>query len=64
MENGFSNHMIREKSNFNYLVHFDVNSVRYGNDAPCLTKAKTSIKIRDKIMCVNSYYIEWLNYNL
>ena len=39
-------------------------SVRIGNDAPCLIKGKSSIKLIEKISCDNAYYVESLNYNL
>ena len=46
------------------LTSYDGNSVRFGNDAPCLIKGKGSIKLTDKISCDNAYYVEGLNYNL
>ena len=45
-------------------MHYDGNSVRFGNDAPCLVKGKWSIKLIDKITCDNAYYVEGPNYNL
>ena len=42
---------------------YDGNSVRFGNDAPCLIKGKGSIEPIDKILCDNAYYVEGLNYN-
>ena len=36
IDSGCSNHMTRDKSEFNSLVHYDGNSVTFGNDAPCL----------------------------
>ena len=56
--------MIRDKSNFITLNQYDGNSVRFGNDAPCLIKGKGSIKLTKKILCVNVYYVEGINYNL
>ena len=57
-------HMTGDKSNFITLNYYDRNSVRFGNDAPCLIKEKGSIKLIDNILCDNAYYVEGLNYNL
>ena len=54
--------MTGDKSKFITLDYYDGNSVRFGNDAPCLIKGKGSIKLRGKIMCDNAYYVEGLNY--
>ena len=59
-----SHHMIGDKGKFTALTHYDGNSVRFGNDAPCLIKGKGSIKLTEKISCDNAYYVEGLNYNL
>ena len=56
--------MIGDKSMFITLNCYDGNSVRFGNDAPCLIKGKGSIKIIDKLQCNNAYYVEGLDYNL
>ena len=40
IDSGCSNHMIGDKSKLNSLVHYDGNSVRFCNDAPCLIKGK------------------------
>ena len=56
--------MTRDKSKFITLIHYDGNSVRFGNDTPCLIKEKGSIKLTEKISCDNAYYVEGLNYNL
>ena len=56
--------MIRDKSKFITLNYHDGNNVRFGNDASCLIKGKGSIKLIEKIMCDNAYYVEGLNYNL
>ena len=56
--------MTRDKIKFVTLTCYDGNSVRFGNDAPCLIKGKGSIKLIDKISCNNAYYAEGLNYNL
>ena len=45
------------------MNYYDRNSVRFGNDAPCWIKGKGSIKIIEKILCNNAYYVEGLNYN-
>ena len=45
IDNGFSHHMTREKSKFITLTNYGGNSVRFGNDAPCLIKWKGSIKL-------------------
>ena len=59
-----SHHMTRDKSMFITLNCYDRNSVRFGNDTPCLIKVKGSIKLIDNISCDNAYYVEGLNYNL
>ena len=64
INSGCSHHMNGDKSNFITLNYYDVNSVRFGNDAPCWIKGKGSIKLTDKILCDNAYYVEGLNYNL
>ena len=51
IDSGCSHHMIGD-------------SVRFGNDAPCLIKGKGSIKLTEKISYDNAYYVEGLNYNL
>lgn len=58
-----SHHMTRDKSKFETFELYNGNSVRFGKDAPCLVKGKGSIKLTDKIICDNAYYIEGLNYN-
>ena len=63
IDSGCSNHMSRDKSKFNFLVHCDGNSIRFGNDAPYIFKGKGSIKLIDKIICDNPYYVEGMNYN-
>ena len=64
IDSGCSHHMKRDKCKFVTLNHYDGNSVRFGNDAPCLIKGKCSIKLTEKISCDNVYYVEGLNYNL
>ena len=56
--------MTRDKSKLITLNYYDGNSVRFGNDAPCLIKGKGFIKLTDKISSENAYYVEELNYNL
>ena len=58
IDSGCSHHMIGDKSKFITLTCYDGNSVRFGNDAPCLIKGKGSIKLTNKISCDNNYYIE------
>ena len=64
IDSGCSHRMTGEKTKFITLNFYEVNSVRFGNDAPCLIKGKGSIKIIDNIICDNAYYVEGLNYNL
>ena len=64
IDNGCSHHMTVEKIKFITLTSYDGNSVTFGNDAPCLIKGKDFIKLIEKILCDNVYYIEGLNYNL
>jgi hypothetical protein len=58
IESGCSHHMTTNKSKFITLNYYDGNSVRFGNDAPCLIKGKGSIKLTNKISCDNAYYVE------
>ena len=64
IDSGCSHHMTRDKSKIINLNYCDRNSVRFGNDAPCLIKGKVSIKLIENILCDNAYYVEGLNYNL
>ena len=64
MRGGCSHHMTRDKSKFITLNFYDGNSVRFGNDAPCLIKGKGCIKLIVKILCDNTYYVEGINYNI
>ena len=64
IDSGCSHHMTRDKNKFITLTCYDENSVRFGNDAPCLIKGKGYIKLTDNILCDNAYYVEGLNYNL
>ena len=64
IDSGCSHHMIGDKSKFTALSHYDGNSVRFGNDAPCLIKGKGSIKLTKETSCDNAYYVEGLSYNL
>ena len=48
IDSGCSHHMTGEKIKFITLNCYEVNSVRFGNDAPCLIKGKGSIKLIDK----------------
>ena len=41
IDSGCSHHMIGDKSKFITLNFFDRNSVRFGNDAPCLIMLKS-----------------------
>ncbi|WP_425279426.1 hypothetical protein [Enterobacter hormaechei] len=43
IDSGRSHHMTGDKSKFITLTYYDGNSVRFGNDAPCLIKGKGSI---------------------
>ena len=55
--------MIGDKSKFITLNFYEGNSVIFGNDTPCLMKVKGSIKLIDKILFDNAYYVKGLNYN-
>ena len=48
IDGGCSHHMTGDKSKFITLKYYDGNSVRFGNDAPCLIKGKGSIKLTEK----------------
>ena len=45
IDSGCSHHMTRDKSKFIILNYNDGNSVRFGNDAPCLINGKRFTKI-------------------
>ena len=64
IDSGCSHHMTGDKSKFVTLSYYDGNSVRFGNDAPCLIKGKGSIKLTYKFSCDNVHYVEGLNYNM
>ena len=64
IDSGCSHHMTGDKSKFITFTQYDGNSVRFGNDAPCLIKGEGSIKLIEKISYDNIYYVEGLNYNL
>ena len=64
INSGCSHHMTGDKGKFITLNCYDGNSVRFGNDVPCLIKGKGSIKLVKKILYDNAYYVEGLNYNL
>ena len=49
IDSGCSYHMTRNKCKFFTLTEYDGNSVRFGNDAPCLIKGKGSIKLTENI---------------
>ena len=63
IDSGCSHHITRHKSKFITLEYYNGNSVRFVNDTPYLIKGKGSIRLIDKIMSNNSYYVEGLNYN-
>ena len=54
----------RRQKKVGTFTQYDGNSVRFGNDVPCLIKGKGSIKLTKNISCDNAYYVEGLNYNL
>ena len=64
IDSGCSYYRKGDKSKFITLNHYDGNSVRFGNDAPCMINGKGSIKLTERISCDNAYYVEGLNYNL
>ena len=51
IDSGCSHHMTGDKSKFITLNYYDGNSVRFGNDAPCLIKGKGSIKLKNNNSC-------------
>ena len=62
IKSGCSNDMTRDKCKLITLNYYDGNSVRFGNDAPCMIKGKGSINLTEKITCDNSYHVG-LHYN-
>ena len=52
VDSGCSHHMTRDKSKFVTFTQYDGNSVRFGNDAPCLIKGKGSIKLTRKFRVI------------
>ena len=59
----FSSHDC-DKSKFITLENYNGNFVRFGNDTLYLVKGKGSIRLKNKIMCDNAYYVGELNYNM
>ena len=55
------NIMTGDRSNFETFDLNNRNTVKFGNDAPCLVKGKGSIILTNKITFDNSYYVEGLN---
>ena len=53
--------MTGDRSKFSTFETYDGNSVKFGNDAPCIVKGKWSIIITNKITCNNTYYVEGSN---
>ena len=49
IDSGCSHHMTGDKSKFTSFTQYDGNSVRFGNNAPCLIKGKGSIRHTEKI---------------
>ena len=64
IDSGCSHYMTGDKSKFVILKYYDRNSVRFGNDTPCMIKGKGSIKLTENILFNNAYYVEGLNHNL
>ena len=60
IDSGCSHYMIGDKSKLITLNYYDGNSVRSGNDAPCLIKGKGFIKLTDNILCDNCVGIKLL----
>ena len=58
IDSGYSYHMTRDKNKFIIINCYDGNSVGFGNDVPFFIKGKGSIKLIDKILCDNAYYVE------
>ena len=57
-------HMTCDRCEFETFKNYNENNARFGNDASCLVKGKGLIKIIDKIIYENAYYVEGLKYNL
>ena len=43
IDSGFSHHMTGDKTNFEYLEHYDGDSVRFVNNEPCCIRGKGCI---------------------
>lgn len=56
--------MIGDISKFDKLENSDGAFVKLGNDVLCLVKSRGSLRINDKIICDDSYWVQWINYNL
>ena len=50
IDSGCLRHITRHKSKFITLEYYNGNSVRFGNDAPCLIKGKGSIKMIENVI--------------
>ena len=51
IHSGCSHHMTSDKSKFKTFEYYDVNNVKFGNDAPCLVKGKGYVILTTKITC-------------
>ena len=64
IDSGCSHHMNGDKNKFKTFESCDGNSVKFGNDSPCLVQGKWYAVLIEKITCENTYFVEGLNYNL
>ena len=50
INSGCSHHMIGDKTNFEYMEHYDGISVRFGNNEPCCIKGKGKQKGKNPLI--------------
>ena len=64
IDSGCSHHMIGDESKFENMDQYDEDSVRFGNNDPCIIKGKGRIVLSNGIQCENFYWVEGLRHNL
>ena len=64
IDSGFSHHITRAKTKFEYFEHYDGGNVRFGNNEPCCIKWKDRISLTNELICDNSYWVEGLKNNI
>lgn len=64
IDSGYSCHLTHDKTKFEHMEHYDVGSVRFGNNEPYYIKGKDCISLTNELRCNNAYWVEGLKHNL